>query len=454
MADPARLAQAAHNILKRSLGLRRDQNLLIFADANSLEVIEVIARTGRELGIMTSTLFVPRVLQAELGAAERLALPVEAAIREADAILSCLSDRPEHLNYRMQVLQASWSRRTKLAHAPGMTQEILSAADTDYAAINEQAELLASVLILGKRMELVTADSRGQAYRLTVKIGGWNYPPGISDGVIPDGAWGSLPPGEVYLVPQDGNGQIVINGSLPGKVLGHGEELLLTFRDGRLVTMQPEASPAARHLRTTQIAYAERRGDTNWPNLAEIGFGLNPDIHDLTGIALLDEKKGHTIHVGLGHSISLGGDVESVIHCDLVVKRPTVYVNGRLILKKGDWRVNEGDWRLDHRTVAVPDGWWAGLAQIRRSGIRTEREAARLVCVWNAGQGRWDSSPVGNEQTARLAARLYDLLPEEGGAISKASLLAYSAHAGLPLPVIPGVLWVMHLYDLVRLQGA
>ncbi len=452
MADPARLAQAAHNILTRSLGLRRDQNLLIFADANSLEVVEVIARAARELGIMTSTLFVPRVLQAEMDTGERLALPMEAAIHEADAILSCLSDRPEHLNYRMHVLQASWSRRTKLAHAPGMTLDILSAADTDFAAINEQARLLAAVLILGKRMELVTADSRGQEYRLIVEIGGWNHPPGISDGVIPDGAWGDLPPGEVYIVPQDGNGQIVINGSLPGKVLSQGEELILTFQDGRLATMQPEAGPAARHLRTTQIAYAERRGDSNWPNLAEIGFGLSPAIHDLTGIAPVDEKKGHTIHIGLGHSIGLGGDVESVIHCDLVVKRPTVYVNGRLILKKGDWRVNEADWRLDHRTVAIPDGWWTGLAQIRRSGIRTERDAGRLVGVWNAGRGRWDSTPAGNEQTARLAARLYDLLPEGGDPVSKATLLAYAAHAGLPIPVVPGVLWVMHLYDLVRLQ--
>ena len=452
MPDPAKLAQAANNILKRSLGLRRDQNLLIFADASSLEVVDVIARAARELGIIASTWFVPRVLQAEMGATESLPLPVEAAIREADAVLSCLSDRPDHLNYRLHVLQASWSRRTKLAHAPGMTLAILGAVDTDFDAINERARLLATVLILGRRMESVTTDSRGQEHRLMVELGGWNFPPGISDGVIPDGSWSNLPPGEVHIVPQYGEGQIVINGSLPGKVLGPGEELILTVRDGRLADMQPEAGPAVRHLRSTQIAYAERRGDTNWTNLAEIGFGLNPDIHDLTGFALVDEKKDHTIHIGLGQSTSLGGNVESVIHCDLVVKRPTVYVNGRLILKRGDWRVNEAEWRLDHRTVAVPNGWWDGLGQIRRSGIRTERDAGRLVCVWNAGRGRWDSTPVGNEGTARMAARLYDLLPDGGGAISKDTLLAYAAHAGLPAAVIPGVLWVMHLYDLVRLH--
>ena len=450
MTDPARLARAAHNILTRSLGLRRDQNLLIFADASSLEVVEVMARAARDLGIATSTLFVPRVLQADTRAAESLPLPVEAAIRESDAVLSCLSDRPEHFDYRMRLLNSSWSRRTKLAHAPGMTLEILAAADTDYDAIAERAELLSAVLVLGKRLDLVTEDSRGQEYRLAVDIGGWNYPPGVSDGVIRDGTWDNLPPGEVYVVPRDGEGQIAINGSLPGKLLAQGEDLILTFRDGRLAEMGPENGPAARHLRATQIAYAERRGDANWPNLAEIGFGLNPAIHELTGVEILDGKKAHTLHIGLGHSVSLGGVVESAIHCDMIVRRPTVYVNGHLIMKRGDWRVNETDWRLDHRTAAVPSGWWEGIAQVRRSGIRTARDASRLVCVWNAGRGRWDQMPVGNEATARLAARIYDLLPENGGALSKDDILALAARAGAPPSIVPALLWVMHRYDLVR----
>ena len=450
MTDPARLARAAHNILTRSLGLRRDQNLLIFADASSLEVVEVMARAARDLGIATSTLFVPRVLQADTRAAESLPLPVEAAIRESDAVLSCLSDRPEHFGYRMRLLNSSWSRRTKLAHAPGMTLEILAAADTDYEAIAERAELLSAVLVLGRRLDLVTEDSRGQEYRLAVDIGGWNYPPGVSDGVIRDGTWDNLPPGEVYVVPRDGEGQVAINGSLPGRLLAQGEDLILTFRDGRLAEMGPENGPAARHLRATQIAYAERRGDANWPNLAEIGFGLNPAIHDLTGVEILDSKKAHTLHIGLGHSVSLGGVVESAIHCDMIVRRPTVYVNGHLIMKRGDWRVNETDWRLDHRTAAVPNGWWESLGQVRRSGIRTARDAGRLVCVWNAGRGRWDQMPVGSETTARLAARIYDLLPENGGALSKDDILTLAARAGAPPSIVPALLWVMHRYDLVR----
>jgi hypothetical protein len=215
----------------------------------------------------------------------------------------------------------------------------------------------------------------------------------------------------VFVVPRAGDGQIAINGSLPGRVLRPGEELVLTFQGGRLAGITPEDCPAARHLRETQIAFAERRRDPNWTNLAEIGFGLNPTVPDLCGISTVDEKKAHTLHIALGHSLSLGGDVDSVIHCDMIIRKPTVYVSGRLIMKKGDWRINEADWRLDHRNVADARRLVGQRHTLGRSGVRTERENGRLVCAWNAGQGRWDSTPIGLEGTARLAARVYDLLP-------------------------------------------
>ena len=454
MTDNARLSRAAHNILVRSFGLRRDQNLLVFADVTSLDVIEVVARVARDLHITTTALFVPRVLQLDMGPFESLPLPTEAAVREADAILSCLSDHPEHLHYRMRVLHASWGRRARLAHAPAMSLEMLRTLDTDYAAIGEQAQLLSLALILGRRIEIVTTDSSRREHRLNVRVGGWAYPPGINDGVIREGSWSTLPPGEVNFVPRDGDGRIVINGSVPGKVLGAGEELLLTFREGRLVTIEPEDSPVARYLYDSQFTHAERRGDTNWSNLAEVGFGLNPAVQDLTGLGVVDEKKDHTIHIALGNSTGLGGDVESVIHCDMIVKKPTVYVNGRLIMKRGDWRINEGDWRLDHRSVTVPVGWWESLSQVGRSAARTEREGGRLTCVWNAGRGRWDSAPIGVEQTSRLAARLYDLLPENGSPVTKERLISLAEQAGIPAVVLPRLVWVMAQFDLVRAAAA
>jgi aminopeptidase len=459
------LKRAANNILTRSLGLRRDQSLLVFADSGSVAVAEVIARAAREHGIIPSVIFVPRFLQAEMGPTESLPLPVEAAIREADAVLRCLSDHGEHMPYRLRVLRTSWSRRTKLAHAPGMTLDILRKADTDYGLIAERARHLALALALGRSLEIITSVEEGREpseCRLVVQIGGWEYPPEISDGVISDGSWGNVPPGEVYVVPQGGEGSIAVNGSLPGRVLAPGEELVLTFRAGWLHEMHPKNGPAARYLHETQISHARQHGDREWMNLAEIGFGLNPAVHELIGVPLADGKKANTLHIALGHSASLGGNVDSVIHCDMVVERPTVRVDGRTLLEAGQWRVlREPDLGLDHRTASPPAGWWESLTGVRRGAMHAERDQVRgpgavpgrLACRWKSGRGRWDSIPVGAELTARLAARLYDLLPEDSRPVEKPALLAGAEGIGLEGAVLPGLLWIMRQYDVVRFSG-
>jgi aminopeptidase len=447
------LKRAANNILTRSLGLRKDQSLLVFADSGSVAVAEVIARAAREHGIVPSVLFVPRFLQAEMGLTESLPLPVEAAIREADAVLSCLSDHSEHMPYRLRVLRTSWSRRTKLAHAPGMTLDVLRKADTDYGLIAEHARQLALALVLGRSLEIITADAKGRECRLVVQIGGWDYPPEISDGIISDGAWGNVPPGEVYVVPQGGEGVIAINGSLPGRVLGPGEELELAFRAGWVHEMRPKTGPAARYLHETQISSAQERGDREWTNLAEIGFGLNPAVHELTGVPLVDCKKANTLHVALGHSACLGGNVDSVVHCDMVAERPTVRVDGRVLLEAGQWHVNESDWRPDHRIERPLEGWWESLTGIRRGAMHAERDPVRLVCRWKSGRGRWEGIPVGAELTARLAARLYEQLPDDGQPVSRAALIAGAEEIGLEQAILPGLLWVMRRYDVVRFLG-
>jgi leucyl aminopeptidase (aminopeptidase T) len=453
VTSAASLRRAAHNILTRSLGLRKDQSLLVFADSGSVAVAEVIARAAREHGIVPSLMFVPRFLQAEMGLTESLPLPVEAAIREADAVLSCLSDHSEHMPYRLRVLRTSWSRRTKLAHAPGMTLDVLRKADTDYGLIAEHARQMALALALGRSLEIVTSDGEGREYRLVVQVGGWEFPPEISDGVIADGTWGNVPPGEVYVVPQGGEGLIAVNGSLPGRVLGPGEELVLEFRAGWLHEMRPKTGPAARYLHETQIACARERGDREWTNLAEIGFGLNPAVHGLTGVPLIDGKKANTVHVALGHSASLGGNVDSLIHCDMVVEGPTVRVDGRTLLDAGQWRVSEADWRPDYRTAHPPPGWWEGVAGVQRGAMVAERDQTRLTCRWKSGRGRWESVPVGAELTARLAARLYDLLPEGGEPLDRAALVSVAETAGLESSVLPTLLWIMRQYDVIRLTG-
>ena len=63
-------------------------------------------------------------------------------------------------------------------------------------------------------------------------------------------------------------------------------------------------------------------------NVAELGFGLNP-VARMIGNALEDEKVGGTIHIGLGDSSTIGGDVVAGIHLDAIVTKPKIFVDGQ-----------------------------------------------------------------------------------------------------------------------------
>jgi leucyl aminopeptidase (aminopeptidase T) len=70
-------------------------------------------------------------------------------------------------------------------------------------------------------------------------------------------------------------------------------------------------------------------------NIAEFGIGTN-DMAKLSGILLEDEKVKGTIHIALGNNITMGGSVNVPIHLDGVVKKPTVYLDGKLLMRNGE----------------------------------------------------------------------------------------------------------------------
>ncbi len=452
MADSLSIERAVHNILAQSLSLRAEQNLLIFADQAAIPVADAITAGAQKMGIHPTTIYVPRSIQSAFTTHEALPLAVETLVREADAILNCLSDRPEHLAYRTRVLRDGWRRRTKVAHVPGLTLDILALADTNYDQIIERAALLALALVLGRRVELQTRRIDGSPCTLSAELRGWDFPPGISDGVIPDGSWANLPPGEAFAVPFQAQGQVALNGSLPGHVLAPGQELVLTFAEGRLRGLSPEEGAAARHLHQSQLLRAEQHNDRNWSNLAEIGIGLNPAIRSLTGVSLNDDKMAGTVHIALGNSILIGGTVDSVIHCDLVVHAPSLSIDGKPILDQGRWVLVPEDWLPDHRYAPLPPGWWDGIQSVRSSGSRGEKESGRLYRYWSSRSGHRAPLPVGVDQTARSALQLYELLQEAGGSLGREMLVAQAEQGHLDPADVPGLLWVLLQYDLIRVQ--
>jgi len=459
MYDADLLQSAAANLLTRSLRLRRHKNLLIVADPAALDLAELLMQQARAEAIHTTCVYAARSQQAEYRKGDDLPTSLIEAIRGADGVLSCLADGPAYLPFRAAVLQASITPFTRTLHAPGLTLATLSATAVDYELVNRWCTDLTLPLVMGRRLEIVTIDHLGGEHRLVVTLPGWDSPPALSDGIVAEGRWANLPPGETFILPAGGDGAIAINGSLPGMVLAGADSTVLHFEHGRLVEWTPAAGVATQHLLTTQLDAARLNGDPNWSRLAEIGFGVNPLIGNLIGVEAYDEKKAGTVHIALGDNTQLGGRIAASIHCDLVVERPTVTIDGRLLLERGENRLHIADWlcdvyELEHWAEASQLAeWWGTVKAVHRSVARAEVSDGKLYRTWAIKSGRGGRLPVGNPRSADMAARFYELLPENAATIGCEELTERAARTGIPALLTPACVRLLLQYDLVRVKG-
>jgi leucyl aminopeptidase (aminopeptidase T) len=439
----------AREIVRRCLGLEPGQQLVILSDETTVEVAIAIAEAAESLYVPHTAILVPVSVQRRIPLLSDLSLLAQGAVREARAILVCANDAPDCLPFRQWFLETHWTARTRIGHMPGASLEVLKLAEVDCDKLVQDCHDLEVALARGHTLELVTRTPGGKTHRLEADIGGWQRLPVASDGIIIDGAWGNVPSGETFIAPLEGTatGSVVVNGSVPGLVVGPGQEIVLYFQRGRLARMEPEESPVARHLAETQIRHAKSVGDLDWANLAEVGVGLNPAVERLTGNMLLDEKMAGTAHVALGSSLFLGGTVQASIHCDLVVRRPGLLVDGKTVVEGGNLAYSEAHWHEHYKHVSPATSPWFAAGQVARSGIQVATSAdGRLQRLLRSQPGRVSACFVGEPKTALLAQTLYEHLPVGGEWVAIDRL---ASRAGLSAGVARRVLHIMADYELV-----
>ena len=64
-------------------------------------------------------------------------------------------------------------------------------------------------------------------------------------------------------------------------------------------------------------------------NVAHFAVGLNPDCRDFTGEMLNDEGVDGTVHLGVGTSANLGGEVQAKTHFDAIIREPSIWLDGQ-----------------------------------------------------------------------------------------------------------------------------
>lgn len=122
-----------------------------------------------------------------------------------------------------------------------------------------------------------------------------------------DSGEGDMPCGEVYIAPVESetNGDVYFDELyFDGKSYG---SVTLKVKDGEVVS---SSSPEL------QSAFDELSHENKI--VCELGIGLNPNVKDLCGYTVLDEKRHGSFHIAIGANDMFGGENKADDHIDMV----------------------------------------------------------------------------------------------------------------------------------------
>jgi leucyl aminopeptidase (aminopeptidase T) len=444
--------EGARLLIRRNLGMWRGQDVVIIVDEETYQVGLELEKAALREEVRPTLIHISRQQQSNHSQHTPLNTPLSRAIAAAQGLATAVSDMTDGTGFRVAVLREGQSSQLKIAHMPGITIEMIaSLTETDYEVLEKGSEALRKPLLLGQDVTIITHDHQGFKHELHLKLGGWDYPPVLSSGIVQNNSFDNVPSGEVYVPPLKGtaSGSVVINGSVTGYVFGKQEAIIVHFAGGALIDIEPHDHPAAVILRN-QIKRAREFGDAEPHFLCELGIGVNTAVTELTGGTLMDEKAYGTAHIAIGTNDEFGGTVRAAnIHEDLVFFRPTIRIDNRDIVRDGEIVVVESEWRPDYQAVANPSPFDKADVLVDWTGTQADSSMSGLLeRHYIDGTGVKRRITVGSDETARLAANVYQAIPQD----DQISIQELGESVHLTLDQLQKVLYIMgEVYKLVQI---
>ena len=169
------------------------------------------------------------------------------------------------------------------------------AYDVDYDAIRAACQREAARFAGAARVAIRTGDT----CLLQLDFSGRSW--------LTDAGDGDLPCGEIYIAPVEGktNGSVFFQ-----HFYLEGE----SYTDVTLEITDGQVSGSSHGEVAERFARMPRENRT----ICELGLGMNPNVTELCGYPLLDEKMAGTFHIAVGANTMFGGENQANDHVDFV----------------------------------------------------------------------------------------------------------------------------------------
>ncbi|UCH31258.1 MAG: aminopeptidase [Candidatus Bathyarchaeota archaeon] len=206
------------------------------------------------------------------------------------------------------------------------SKNVKESTDVEYEGMQKLGKKLAGALEKSKEVEITNPDGTDLHFTLenrTAHI----YDGVISEDDINEGAiFAELPDGAVSAAPTEASahGVLVSNLSFPqaGRVI---ESVSLSFEDGRV-----KSFAGGKNIEVIRNMWIKSTGDKD--KMGWFTLGLNPKAS--LGFLTNSIVRG-TVTIGIGENRELGGNNSSDYRLPVTLSKPTVNLDGKIIIKQG-----------------------------------------------------------------------------------------------------------------------
>ena len=332
------IEQGVRQAVENCLRVKADERAVIITDRETIEIGSALKAAIEKIAGNTQFFVMEDFGERPIGFPEA----IKDAIEVADvSVYAAQGVKGELQTFRMPMLKAIEANvRLRHAHMIGITPEIMKdGMCSDYQEIQRVSRLVYEKVKDSRTIRVVTEIGANFVAEFGPELK-WV----VSDGYITPGSWKNLPDGEVFTSPVNFNGTVVIDGCLGDfftERYGSLENtpVIVEVADGRAIKESVQCDDE--ELRNELTTYLFET-DENSHRVGEFAIGTNTGLTELI-YNLLQDEKFPGVHVAFGSPLpgKTRATWDSKAHVDGVIKNPNIYVDGEMIMNKGEFCFEE-----------------------------------------------------------------------------------------------------------------
>ncbi len=319
-----RMAFAANMLMNQVLQLKKGETVLIITDTDRPRTItQALAYSAVSAGGEPIII----IMEPQQIGGQEPPPPVAAAMASAQVIINQSTYSLTHT----AAVREAMGKGARIANLRNFTEEMMvnGGINADYYQVKKVTENLARFLSEADVIRLTTPGGTDFTMRSlgrkAIAQTGFVTKPGDLSG---------LPDGEATLAPLEGVTEgVVVAPYIIDQIGVVTDPFRMEITKGKITSITGgRQAMDLKHL-------LEKYDESGYNAASQFALGTNPACRVVPNTREVSKKLG-TAHIAIGDNISLGGQSKSSFHLDLVFLNPSVYLDGKCILKDGQYQID------------------------------------------------------------------------------------------------------------------